>query len=174
MEDCHEALQHMTYLHSLRLCDLPNLESLPDCFGKLCLLHHLSIDYSSKLRYLPKSLSLSNLKHLHIASCPLLEKRYWKHKGEDWQKIGHIPKIDVIRRGDVYYDLGAVKPKLEDSEKQFSNRAIKDAAHNLNDIMDECATQELELQYQGVKCGEVPLAAVALGIFHILKERKQE
>lgn len=97
----------MTYLHSLRLCDLPNLESLPDCFGKLCLLHHLSIDYSSKLRYLPKSLSLSNLKHLHIASCPLLEKRYWKHKGEDWQKIGHIPKIDVIRRGDVYYDLGA-------------------------------------------------------------------
>ncbi|KAL2564304.1 hypothetical protein AAZV13_19G035800 [Glycine max] len=70
--------------------------------------------------------------------------------------------------------LTTVKPKLEDSEKQFSNRAIKDAAHNLNDIMDECATQELELQYQGVKCGEVPLAAVALGIFHILKERKQE
>lgn len=49
---------------------------------------------------------------------------------------------------------------IEDSEeKQFSNRAIKDwlwklkdAAYELDDIMDECAYEELGMEYGGVKC----------------------
>ncbi|XP_058776897.1 putative disease resistance protein RGA4 [Vicia villosa] len=53
--------------------------------------------------------------------------------------------------------LTTIKATLEDAEeKQFSNRAIKDwllklkdAAHVLDDILDECATQVLE--YEGVK-----------------------
>jgi len=57
--------------------------------------------------------------------------------------------------------LTTIKATLEDAEeKQFSNRAIKDwlhklkdAAHVLDDILDECATQALELEYGGFKFG---------------------
>ncbi|OIW10468.1 hypothetical protein TanjilG_00408 [Lupinus angustifolius] len=53
--------------------------------------------------------------------------------------------------------LTAMKATLEDAEeKQFSYRAIKDwlqklehAAHILDDILDECATQALQLEYGG-------------------------
>jgi len=57
--------------------------------------------------------------------------------------------------------LTTIKATLEDAEeKQFSNRSIKDwliklkdAAHVLDDILDECATQALELDYEGFPCG---------------------
>ncbi|KAJ1416753.1 Virus X resistance protein-like, coiled-coil domain [Sesbania bispinosa] len=57
--------------------------------------------------------------------------------------------------------LTTIKATLEDAaEKQFSDRAIKnwlqklnDAAHVLDDILDECATEALELEYEGSKCG---------------------
>src|SRR4051812_13062767 len=57
--------------------------------------------------------------------------------------------------------LSTIKATLEDAEeKQFSNRAIKDwllklkdAAHVLDDILDECATQALELEHGGFNCG---------------------
>ncbi|XP_027361339.1 putative disease resistance protein RGA4 [Abrus precatorius] len=57
--------------------------------------------------------------------------------------------------------LSTVKATLEDAEeKQYSNRAIKDwlrklkdAAYVLDDILDECATEALELEYHGVSCG---------------------
>ncbi|KAK2442032.1 putative disease resistance protein RGA3 [Trifolium repens] len=57
--------------------------------------------------------------------------------------------------------LTTIKATLEDAEeKQFTNRAIKDwllklkdAAHILDDILDECATQALELEYGGFNCG---------------------
>jgi len=58
--------------------------------------------------------------------------------------------------------LTTIKATLEDAEeKQFSNRAIKDwllklkdAAHILDDILDECATKALELEYKGFKYGQ--------------------
>ncbi|KAJ1391667.1 Virus X resistance protein-like, coiled-coil domain [Sesbania bispinosa] len=54
--------------------------------------------------------------------------------------------------------LTTIKATLEDAEeKQFSNRAIKDwlqklkdAAYVLDDILDECATQALELNNTGI------------------------
>ncbi|KAK2428349.1 putative disease resistance protein RGA3 [Trifolium repens] len=57
--------------------------------------------------------------------------------------------------------LTTIKATLEDAEeKQFTNRAIedwllklKDAAHVLDDILDECATEAMEMEYKGFKCG---------------------
>ncbi|KAI5437148.1 hypothetical protein KIW84_023321 [Lathyrus oleraceus] len=54
--------------------------------------------------------------------------------------------------------LTTIKATLEDAEeKQFSDRAIKDwllklkdAAHVLDDILDECATQVLEMESKGL------------------------
>ncbi|XP_058764476.1 putative disease resistance protein RGA4 [Vicia villosa] len=54
--------------------------------------------------------------------------------------------------------LTTIKATLEDAEeKQFTDRAIKDwllklkdAAHVLDDILDECATQVLEMEYEGL------------------------
>ena len=57
--------------------------------------------------------------------------------------------------------LTTIKATLEDAEeKQFTDRAIKDwliklkdAAHILDDILDECSTQALELEHGGFTCG---------------------
>ncbi|CAK8536962.1 unnamed protein product [Lathyrus sativus] len=54
--------------------------------------------------------------------------------------------------------LTTIKPTLEDAEeKQFTDRAIKDwllklkdAAHVLDDILDECSTQVLEMESKGL------------------------
>ncbi|GAU49910.1 hypothetical protein TSUD_238840 [Trifolium subterraneum] len=57
--------------------------------------------------------------------------------------------------------LTTIKATLEDAEeKQFTDRAIKDwllklkdAAYVLDDLLDECATKALELEYKGFKGG---------------------
>ncbi|KAK7342676.1 hypothetical protein VNO80_25636 [Phaseolus coccineus] len=57
--------------------------------------------------------------------------------------------------------LTTIKATLEDAEqKQLSNRAVKDwleklkdAAHVLDDILDEFASESLRLEGQGVNCG---------------------
>ncbi|RHN55232.1 putative P-loop containing nucleoside triphosphate hydrolase, leucine-rich repeat domain, L [Medicago truncatula] len=61
--------------------------------------------------------------------------------------------------------LTTIKATLEDAEeKQFSDSEIgrdvkdwllklKDAAYTLDDIMDECATEALEMEYKASKCG---------------------
>jgi len=67
-----EALQAMTALHSLRLYDLPNLESLPDCFERLRSLRQLAIGFCYKLMSLPKWYRL-NL--LEINACPALKNQ---------------------------------------------------------------------------------------------------
>ncbi|XP_044495817.1 putative disease resistance protein RGA3 isoform X1 [Mangifera indica] len=55
----------------------------------------LSIILCKKLRALPDGLlqGAKKLQHLEIFGCDLLEKRYRKGTGEDWQKISHIPNI---------------------------------------------------------------------------------
>jgi hypothetical protein len=55
--------------------------------------------------------------------------------------------------------LTTIKATLKDAkEKQFIDSAIKDyllklknAAHILDDIFDECATEALEMEYRGSK-----------------------
>ncbi|KAG4946694.1 hypothetical protein AAZX31_15G176600 [Glycine max] len=71
--------------------------------------------------------------------------------------------------------LTTIKATLEDAEeKQFSNKDIKDwlgklkhAAHNLDDIIDECAYEVMRLEYEGVKCGPLnKLQCYCLSSFH--------
>ncbi|CAL5188913.1 unnamed protein product [Lathyrus oleraceus] len=70
--------------------------------------------------------------------------------------------------------LTTIKATLEDAEeKQFTNRAIKDwllklkdAAHVLDDILDECATQALELKHEELKCGPDKVQSSFLSSFH--------
>ncbi|RZB64337.1 putative disease resistance protein RGA3 [Glycine soja] len=97
-----QALQYMTSLKEIRLRNLHELESLPDCFGNLSLLHTLSIFHCSKLTCLPMSLSLSGLQQLTIFGCHSeLEKRCEKETGKDWPNIAHIRHISV---GSTLYD----------------------------------------------------------------------
>ncbi|KAK7367921.1 hypothetical protein VNO80_09941 [Phaseolus coccineus] len=79
LKGLHEASDVMTALHSLRLYDLPNLESLPDCFQHLCSLRQLAIGFCCKLTNFPDSLRGSMLEKLDIYACPALEKQicYW-------------------------------------------------------------------------------------------------
>jgi len=61
--------------------------------------------------------------------------------------------------------LTTIKATLEDAEeKQFTNSEsasaikdwllkLKDAAYILDDILDECATEALEMEYKASKCG---------------------
>jgi len=74
-----EALHAMIALHSLRLYDLPNLESLPNCFQRLRSLHQLAIGFCCKLTDFPNNLRESMLERLDIYGCPTLEKQlsYW-------------------------------------------------------------------------------------------------
>ncbi|KAK7307199.1 hypothetical protein VNO77_40035 [Canavalia gladiata] len=71
--------------------------------------------------------------------------------------------------------LTTIKATLEDAEeKQFSNTAIKDwlqklkdAAYVLDDILDECAYETLQLEYQGVMCGpSAKVQSSCLSSFH--------
>jgi hypothetical protein len=59
--------------------------------------------------------------------------------------------------------LTTIKATLEDAEeKQFTDSTgaiknwllkLKDAAYILDDILDECATESLEMEYLGFNCG---------------------
>ncbi|XP_027361215.1 putative disease resistance protein RGA3 [Abrus precatorius] len=71
--------------------------------------------------------------------------------------------------------LSAIKATLEDAEeKQYSNRAIKDwlqklkdAAYVLDDILDECATEALQLENHRITCGLLDkVQASSLSSFH--------
>ncbi|XP_044497257.1 putative disease resistance protein RGA3 [Mangifera indica] len=59
----------------------------------------LSIYHCHKLRALPDGLlqGAKNLQHFEIIGRNLLEERYRKGTGEDWQKISHIPNINFNR-----------------------------------------------------------------------------
>ncbi|PPD67749.1 hypothetical protein GOBAR_DD35371 [Gossypium barbadense] len=71
-----EWLQHLTNLQRLYLVNLPNLTSLPD-----------------EMRCLTK------LQILEIQRTPKLEERCRKDIGADWQKIAHIPNIQLDQVG---------------------------------------------------------------------------
>nr|TKS04598.1 hypothetical protein D5086_0000143230 [Populus alba] len=60
-------------------------------------LQYLGIRNCPLLRSLPDHVLAAPLPSLRISGCPNLRKRYGKEveMGEDWQKISHIPKIDV-------------------------------------------------------------------------------
>ncbi|CAJ1946721.1 unnamed protein product [Sphenostylis stenocarpa] len=67
----YKGLCHLSSLKTLRLCNCPSLQCLPE-------------------EGLPKSIST-----LQICGCPLLEQRCQQHEGEDWGKIAHIEQVDI-------------------------------------------------------------------------------
>ncbi|KAK7367917.1 hypothetical protein VNO80_09937 [Phaseolus coccineus] len=91
LKSLDEALQAMTALQSLRLYDLPNLESLPNCFQRLRSLRQIAIGFCCKLTSFPYSLKVNMLERLDIYACPALEKQLC-----DWSTIVPLPcKISV-------------------------------------------------------------------------------
>ncbi|XP_058079237.1 putative disease resistance protein RGA3 [Magnolia sinica] len=89
-------LQLLTNLQILKIRNWQSLTALPEWIGNLSSLRYLEIYYCRKLECLPSGLQLlTNLQRLTIRSCPQLEKRCKKEKGEDWHKIAHIPDIRI-------------------------------------------------------------------------------
>ncbi|XP_023885024.2 putative disease resistance protein RGA4 [Quercus suber] len=73
------------------------LESLPEeWFKNLTSLQTLYIQYCPNLTSLPEGMShLTSLQSLTIEGCPQLKQRCEKENGEDWDKISHIPNLDI-------------------------------------------------------------------------------
>ncbi|KAI4313472.1 hypothetical protein L6164_026451 [Bauhinia variegata] len=91
-----ETLQFTSSLQSLYLHGLPNLTVLPDWLGSLACLESLEIYDCPKLKCIPMRFQcISNLKNLNISVCPELLRRCEVERGEDWQKIAHIPHVNL-------------------------------------------------------------------------------
>ena len=89
-----EEIRPFTALEELCIENFDGMEALPDWLGIPSSLQKLSLYHCEKLMYLP-ILHLTDLKHLHIAFCPNLEKRCEDGSGEEWFKIAHIPNIKI-------------------------------------------------------------------------------
>jgi hypothetical protein len=92
-----EQLQQLRRLERFIMCGFDGLEALPEWLGSFQSLTHLYISGCENLRYLPTMEAmqrLSNLQHLCIAGCPVLQERCRKGSGPEW------PRIAIIR--DVY------------------------------------------------------------------------
>nr|AHG28983.1 NBS-LRR protein [Cicer arietinum] len=97
-------LRNLTCLQTLKVFDFPKLKELPIelepspeqiCEG-LQSLRTMKIIYCEGLRYLPEGMQyLTSLEVLEIRECPTLEERCKEGTGEDWDKIAHIPKLNI-------------------------------------------------------------------------------
>ncbi|KAL8504779.1 hypothetical protein ACS0TY_016096 [Phlomoides rotata] len=92
-----QGLQQIPSLQSLYLSRLPLLTSLPEWLANLASLMHLRIYDCPKITKLPSSIQgMTNLRLLEIWECPELERRCEGTTGEDWPKIAHIPRVDIL------------------------------------------------------------------------------
>ena len=87
----------LSKLKQLSLIALEELESLSEeWFKNLTSLETLRIGGCPNLTSLPEGMShLTSLQRLHISNCPQLKQRCEKENGEDWDKISHIPNLDI-------------------------------------------------------------------------------
>ena len=88
-----EEIRRFTALEELCIRNFDGMKALPDWLG-IPSLQKLSLYYCEELMYLP-ILRLTDLKHLHIAYCPNLEKRCEDGSSEEWITIAHIPNIKI-------------------------------------------------------------------------------
>ncbi|XP_077251759.1 putative disease resistance protein RGA4 [Tasmannia lanceolata] len=88
-----EGLKNQDALQYLYICTCPQLETLPESLGTPI---SLFVEDCPSLTCLPASIEgLTSLRYLSISGCPQLEKRCEKGRGEDWDKIAHIPLIEI-------------------------------------------------------------------------------
>jgi structure-specific endonuclease subunit SLX1 len=84
-------------LEILEIYSCNELESLPEqIWESLQSLRILQIRKCKGLRCLPEGIrNLTSLENLTIERCPTLEERCKEGTGEDWDKIAHIPKLEI-------------------------------------------------------------------------------
>ncbi|KAG1326572.1 putative disease resistance protein RGA3 [Cocos nucifera] len=86
----------LTSLRHLKIYRCARLSALPEWLGGLTSLRRLEIINCHNLTSLPDGIRvLTTLQDLSIRSCPVLERRCERGGGEDWDKIAHIPCIDI-------------------------------------------------------------------------------
>ncbi|XP_021906579.1 putative disease resistance RPP13-like protein 1 [Carica papaya] len=85
-----------SWLERLYISECPNLRNLDGLvLGKLTSLQELGIYSCPEIQRLPEEGLPTSLTYLKIQSCPILEKRCQREEGKDWQKIAHIPGLDI-------------------------------------------------------------------------------
>lgn len=88
--------RNLTCLQSLTILNLTKLKELPNELFELQNLKRLFIFSCRALESLPDGIRhLTSLEVLDIECCPRLNKRYKERSGEDWEKIAHIPKVNL-------------------------------------------------------------------------------
>ncbi|CAJ2652431.1 unnamed protein product [Trifolium pratense] len=113
-------LRNMTCLHTLKIIGFTELKEFPNDFFNPAL-EHLQISYCGKLESLPEKIweglrslrtlkidlcvrlrslpesirHLTSLEVLHIRGCPILKERCKEEIGKDWDKIAHIPNLNI-------------------------------------------------------------------------------
>ncbi|XP_022931674.1 putative disease resistance protein RGA1 [Cucurbita moschata] len=96
LEYLPNGMQHVTTLQHIGINSCPNFVTLPKWIHNLTSLSSLSIFNCPKLTSLPEGIHhLRSLESLTIWNSPKLIERYKKGKGEEWQKISHIPHINL-------------------------------------------------------------------------------
>ncbi|XP_075674209.1 putative disease resistance protein RGA4 [Castanea sativa] len=87
----------LSKLKFLHLSFIEELESLPEeLFKNLTSLDSLEIWECPDLTSLPEGMShITSLQRLEITGCPQLKQRCEKEKGEDWDKISHVPNLYI-------------------------------------------------------------------------------
>ncbi|XP_065628877.1 disease resistance protein RGA2-like [Quercus suber] len=91
-----EWFKNLTSLERLEIWKCPNLTSLSEGMSHLTSLQALSIYNCPNLTLLPEGMShLTSLQRLEIIDCPQLKQRCEKENGEDWDKISHIPNLEI-------------------------------------------------------------------------------
>jgi leucine-rich repeat protein SHOC2 len=92
-EQIWESLQS---LRTLWIYDCKGLQWLPEGIRHLTSLEYLGIWGCEGLRCLPEGIRhLTSLENLDIRGCPTLKERCKEGTGEDWDKIAHIPKLEI-------------------------------------------------------------------------------
>ncbi|XP_057441522.1 putative disease resistance protein RGA1 [Lotus japonicus] len=93
-----DGVRHLTSLQLLNIRYCRKLESLPEQgWEGLRSLRTLQISGCGELKSLPDGVRhLTSLQLLSIAHCPALAERCKEGTGEDWDKIAHVSKVQII------------------------------------------------------------------------------